>query len=391
MMAEVFENEVIDEVEVQLADDEQSVLGDDQEVRSETYEVIDGATGADEEGEVYEAEEEWGHEELEAPNGEGGLDQASYELEEVLAEMDSDDLAALVDGAIEDVSAFSESDQLAMLEEMRADGENLDSVVGEEIGGDENVGIGEGAGDDGLEGGKSEGVVESAVELDDTVVTDDTATVEVENGTDSAESFVVVDSEDTPVAAVAHPVAELSVADSLPLKSLPTVPSYNFSYDSPAGTGREPPSIPPLSSEAIVDAAKENATHATSHPEFESDTVNVASLPLSETTRTRFPLFSCTGLLTDDSCTAALVDSDDVVIDYEEPFEAASELPTVLSVDTTAPIVDAALQSVDEPAAMRSPKRSRTEADLPLLDESSTGQSHRFSLLLPVLTSFFRS
>lgn len=185
--------------------------------------------------EVYEGEDDetaWASEVLDLEtleDGEGTFDQEAFNLEEALADLDSDDLSAVVDGAIEDLEegdepapvAFEEGDVEVVLE-------NSEGVVLEEIatGGDAELGGEE-------------------IAAEDAVVTVE----EVELPTDKSTSTI-----DTPPSVPVLPLPST-------LQTSTGALSYNFSYDSPAGTGLEPPSIPPQGGDAIVDAASANAMH----------------------------------------------------------------------------------------------------------------------------------
>lgn len=207
----------------------------------ETYEE-EMRGGEDVPGEGEYEDGEWAEEVVVSEYEEGG---ERYDLDEALAELDSDDLVAVIEGAQEDYIESKGQDG----------GEYADAVeeveleaTGEE-GGDQEVAAAEEIEDAG------------AAQVDDVLVIED-----------------IVD--DQPATTLATP--ERSLATDLSPSTTATAAGsngLNFSYDTPLGTGLEAHAIPlSASTTTILDAAASNSSAQVEEVETTGDLAGASFL-----------------------------------------------------------------------------------------------------------------
>lgn len=219
---EELENATVAELEAMLrAASEEGSEGEGGETYAEEMQGGEGDKGAQVEGEYEDGEwtEEGADGEYEEMEGDGG---EPYDWDEALAELDSDDLAAVIEGVQEDYieSEGHEGEDYADAEEEVE--LELDAMAGEEVGEQEVVAP----------------EVEEAAQVEDGLVVEEIV-------------------EEQPATSTEPPLA----ADSLTTATPAGVNGLNFSYDTPLGTGFEAPAIPlSTSTTTILDAAVSNSS-----------------------------------------------------------------------------------------------------------------------------------
>lgn len=188
---------------------------------------------------------EWHGEEGE---GEGAGEGEEYDLEEALADLDSDDLNAVIEGVQEDY--FVAEEAMGDGDEVSGEGEHEEGAV---LGSQEEHGVGgedpEGAYVDGEEQEveqqlpieELEVVVE---EVEDQVIPTQETQEAPETGINVEEVVEEV------------PSSSLELTTDTATSLAPPVSEPEISYDTPLGTGLEAPSIPLGETGAVVDAAQ---------------------------------------------------------------------------------------------------------------------------------------
>ncbi|ORY69145.1 hypothetical protein BCR35DRAFT_308159 [Leucosporidium creatinivorum] len=286
----------------------------------------EGENGA-EGGEEHFEDGEWHDEDVVYEGGEGEYDEhqdgehehdyegsgEEVDFEDALADMDSDDLNAVIEGAQEDY----------VLAEGAVEGSNETGGAEAEVG-EEQVG--------------GELAVEDRAEGETVVEGEESGTIETVGAVPEA-AVVVEEEEEVTIAPVVEEPTSAPLAASLAVpdttaSDLPAPPIVEISYDTPLRTGEEPPAVPLEQLNAVVDAATKLAPSPLSVSNGVADAEAVKDHDEPEE-----PV-------------------NDVVIDYEDAEEVATT--------TTLPPPSAK----DSPM---SPKRGREDPDdeVPALDDES--------------------
>ncbi|GAA5893817.1 hypothetical protein JCM5296_004610 [Sporobolomyces johnsonii] len=354
--------EAVDEEEEAdaFADETFVTVGEDDGPDSELP-VLGGEGGEDGEGKSEEGAQGQGAPQVdEAQNGEegefgpegeeGGEDD--FDLEQALAQLDGDDVAAVVEGAEEDYllselpteenqqereqgveHAAAESEQLeaGATQGVAAEGSEEGEVVGDAEG---EV---QGAAEEGAaeEGAAEEGAAEEGAADDSGVWTADVA-VSAPEEVDAALDDAVADSAD-PTTTVPSDTSAPALVTAAPLDD-PTIQPVDPAVSTTMA-------VPDLAQGAVADAGGE--------PVVENLDVSSSTAILES------GLESTDRLAASNEIAEDALDSNDVVIDYDEAFDGSSSAaPEATVIPVTAPVDSAEEYKVSPPTPL-SPKRSR--------------------------------
>ncbi|GAA5871899.1 hypothetical protein JCM1840_004737 [Sporobolomyces johnsonii] len=314
--------------------------GEDGEGKSE-----EGAQG---QGEARVDEDQNGEEGEYGPEEEeGGEDD--FDLEQALAQLDGDDVAAVVEGAQEDYLLSelpTEENQLELeqgVEHAAAEPEQLEAGATQGVvarGSEEGEVVGDAEGE--VEGAAEEGAAEEGAADDSGVWTADVA-VSAPEEVDAPLDDAVADSAD-PTTTGPSDTSAPALVTAAPLDD-PTIQPVDPAVSTTMA-------VPDLAQGVVADAGGE--------PVVEILDVSSSTAILESGLESTDPL-AASNEITEDA-----LDSNDVVIDYDEAFDGSSSVaPEATVIPVTAPVDFAEEYKVSPPTPL-SPKRSRaslTEED----------------------------
>ncbi|GAA5881089.1 hypothetical protein JCM1840_002885 [Sporobolomyces johnsonii] len=318
--------------------------------------------GAQDQGELRVDEDQNGEEGEYGPEGdEGGEDD--FDLEQALAQLDGDDVAAVVEGAQEDYLLSelpTEENQLEPeqgVEHAAAEPEQLEAGATQGVvarGSEEGEVVRDAEGE--VEGAAEEGAADEGAADDLGVWTADVAVSapeEVDAALDAALDDAVADSAD-PTTTGPSDTSAPALVTAAPLDD-PTIQPVDPAVSTTMG-------VPDLAQGAVADAGGE--------PVVENLDVSSSTAILES------GLESTDRLAASNEITEDALDTNDVVIDYDEAFDGSSSTaPEVSAIPVTAPVELAEEYKVSPPTSL-SPKRSRaslTDEDDEVAEDALVG------------------
>ncbi|GAA5964969.1 hypothetical protein JCM21900_001915 [Sporobolomyces salmonicolor] len=255
--------------------------------------------------------------------------EEDFDLEQALAQLDGDDVAAVVEGAQEDYLLSEPAEQHR--QEGEQDGMENAAEVPEQL----EAGATQGAAADGSEEGEVQGAAEEGAVGDSGVWTADVAAGA------PAEPDARLDDE----AAVSANLTTIGPLDTNAPAVVTAAPLDDSTIQPFASTISATMAVPDLAQGAVADAGGE--------PVVEDLDVSSSTAILESGFESTHPLAASNEIAED------VLDSNDVVIDYDEAFDGSSSAaPEVTAIPITAPVEFAEEYGASLPTPL-SPKRSR--------------------------------